>query len=353
MFSESEIYQEDIDYISTLNIDWSVLRSKNILITGATGLIGTVLVDVLMYKNSKDELGVNVLALTRNVDNANSHFSGYIDNSLFRVIKADISEKVTVPEQVDYIFNLASNTHPVLYSTEPIKTIESIVIGTKNILNLAVQKKTERVINASSVEVYGENRGDVERFTEDYCGYIDCNTLRAGYTEGKRLSESLCQAYISEKEIDVVSARLGRVYGATVLPSDTKATTQFIRSAVEGKDIVLKSEGKQEYSYIYVADAVAALLLLLVDGSNGEAYNIADDEIKTFHETAEILAGVNGKEVLFELPSTDESKGFSVVLRALMDSSKLKALGWRAKYHLEEGLTRTVHILRGIDGKES
>ncbi len=353
MFSSSGLYLEDIYYIANFNIDWQRLCSSSILITGATGLIGTVLVDALMYKNENDGLDTKVFALSRDKDRAQNHFRQYRDNDLFYIVQGDVIKDIIIDENIDFIINLAGNTHPMLYATEPIKTIDSIVSGTRNILEFAATHKTKRVINASSVEIYGENRGDTEKFTEDYCGYINCNTLRAGYSEAKRLAESLCQAYIYEKGLNIVSARLGRVYGAPTLSSDTKATTQFIRSTVNGDDIVMKSEGKQKYSYVYVADAVTALLLLLVNGESGEAYNISDDEVISFRETAELLASLNNRKVIFNIPSETESKGFSVVLKALMDSSKIRKLGWRSKYNLKMGLRRTVYILRAINDEKT
>lgn len=349
MFSSSEWYKEDIEYTAGFNIGWDKLENTSILITGATGLIGTVLIDTLMHKNKTDSLNVKVYALARDKEKILSHFKDYPSDELFEAVQGDITEKIIINETIDYIINLAGNTHPALYASEPIKTIDSIVTGTKNILELASTQKTKRVVNASSVEVYGENRGDTEMFTEDYSGYINCNTLRAGYSEGKRLSEALCQAYIAEKNLDVISARLGRVYGASLAASDSKSTTQFIRSAVNGDDIVLKSEGKQEYSYVYVADAVTAFLMLLTQGVNGEAYNVASDEVKTFRETAELLAAINSKNVTVESPSEAELKGFSVIQKSLMDSSKIKGLGWRAEYDLKSGLERTVHTLREMN----
>lgn len=351
MFSSSRLYHEDIEYIASFGVEWQQLKNSSILVTGATGLIGTVLVDALMYKNKNDGLNVRVFALARNKEKIQNHFRDYRGDDLFESVQSDIAKEVAVNEKIDFIINLASNTHPALYAAEPIKTIDSIVSGTKNILEFATKHDTKRVINASSVEVYGENRGDIEAFTEDYCGYINCNSLRAGYPEGKRLSEALCQAYLAEKNLDTVSARLGRVYGAPLLMSDTKSTTQFIRNSVNGDDIILKSEGKQKYSFVYVADAVTALLLLLGKGVKGEAYNIASDEVNSLYETAGILANINGKKVTFDMPNEKEQKGFSVVQKALMDSSKLKVLGWRGAYSLKDGLERTVRVLRDMNAK--
>lgn len=347
MFSKSRLYEEDLALVSTTFVDWDVIAGKTFFITGATGLIGSTLVDTLMYHNRTHDTGIKVIALTRNIEAARHRFDIFKDDPLLEFLQGDVAHRIEISQSVDYIVNLASNTHPGLYASRPIETIESIISGAKNVLDLAVKKEATRVIQASSVEVYGENKGDVERFTEEYCGYIDCNTLRAGYPEGKRLAESMSQAYITEKNIDVVSARLGRVYGAPTLSSDMKATTQFIRNAVRGEDIVLKSKGEQEYSCIYVADVVSALLMMATRAKCGEAYNISSDEVKSFRDLAGILAGLNDKEVVFDI---QDHKGASVVQRALMDSSKLKRMGWSAQYDLSHGLSRTVEILRSDDG---
>lgn len=348
MFSNSEFYIQDINYITNFNINWDNLKNSSILITGATGLIGTVLIDSLMSKNENGNLGVKIFALSRNLKNITNRFHNYLNNPLFSLVQGDITKKIEINEDVDYVINLASNTHPLLYATEPIETISTIIKGTDNILNFAVEHNSKRVLNVSSVEIYGENRGDVDLFKEDYCGYINCNTLRAGYTEGKRLSESLCQAYIKKHNLNVISMRLGRVYGATLADSDSKSTSQFIRSAVEEKDIILKSKGEQRYSYLYVADAITAFLVLLLKGVNGEAYNISNDENVTFCNFTKILADMSGVSVVFDLPNNIEKSGFSPVQRALMDNEKIKTLGWFAGYNLNNGLERTVRILRDI-----
>lgn len=347
----SDLYKEDLDYIANFELDWDKLSHSSVLILGATGLIGTVLVDAIIYKNKLSNTNIKVIPAARKLDKLTAHFESYIDDMLLTPIECDVTKPIKISEKIDYIINLASNTHPVLYATQPIGTIDTIIEGARNVLNLAAEQGVKRVINTSSVEVYGENRGDIERFTEGYCGYIDCNTLRAGYTEGKRLAETIGQAYIEERGVDVVSARLGRVYGATTANTDTKSTTQFINNAVNNEDIVLKSEGKQRFSYVYVADVATAFLLLLTRGDKGAAYNVASDEVKTFYEVAEILAGINDRKVVFDLPDDAINKGGSKVQIALMDSSKMKQLGWASGYTINDGLTRTVKIVRSENAK--
>lgn len=202
----------------------------------------------------------------------------------------------------------------------------------------------------SSVEIYGENRGDVEKFTENYLGYIDCNTLRAGYPESKRAGEALCQAYIRQKQLDIVIPRLSRTFGPTMLKSDSKALSQFLKNGIAGEDIVLKSEGTQFYSYTYVADAVTGLLFCLLLGENGQAYNIADDSCDiTLRELAALIAESAGTQVCFELPDETERAGYSKATKAVMDGSKIESLGWKPLYHMQNGIEETMKILKEMD----
>lgn len=342
---ENELYIEDIEYVAELNLPWSELHDKTVVISGSRGLIGSFLIDVLMYKNKKG-LNCKVYAMGRDENKLRERFS-YCDNDdMLEYIVCDVNNGQYIDHinKVDYVIHLASMTHPVAYATYPIETITTNIIGTYNMLKLADKCKAKRVVFASSNEIYGENRGDVERFNEEYCGYIDCNTLRAGYPESKRCGEALCQAYIKQKQLDVVIARLTRTYGPTLLESDTKAMSQFLHKAIKGEDIVLKSKGTQYYSYTYVSDAVAGLLTVMLLGKCGEAYNIADEksDIK-LRDLAETIAESVGKKVVFDVPSKNESAGYSKATKARLDSSKLQKLGWHARYDIKDGINRTIN----------
>ena len=343
------LYVDDIELVANLNIPWDKLKSKTIVVSGAGGLIGSFLIDVLMYKNLNNCLGCHIVALGRNSEKAKKKFAEYWDLEQFRFVSHDINKPLDelVIQKADYVLHLASNTHPLAYSTEPIETITTNVIGTYNMLEFSVKYGCERFLLASSNEVYGENRGDVDLFDENYCGYINCNTLRAGYPESKRCSEALCQAYKSQKNQDFVIARLTRSYGPTMLESDTKAISQFIKKGISGEDIVLKSEGNQFYSYIYVADAVYGLLTILLCGESGEAYNIADSksDIK-LRNLAELTASYTGRKVVFQIPDDIEKAGYSVVIKARLNGDKLKKIGWKPMYTIETGLKKTIKILQ-------
>ncbi|WP_298035180.1 NAD(P)-dependent oxidoreductase [uncultured Dysosmobacter sp.] len=344
---DNDIYFSDVKSVCALNLPWQKLAGKLMLISGAAGMIGSCLIDVLMQKN-KDGLDCKVYALGRDAAKARSRFGYHYDSANFEFIQYDINKPLACDfGRIDYILHLASNTHPVAYSGDPIGTITTNIIGTNNLLKYAVEHRTERFMFASSVEIYGENRGDVEKFDESYSGYIDCNTLRAGYPESKRCGEALCHAYKRRYGLDVVIPRISRVYGPTMLMSDAKASSQFILKAAAGEDIILKSSGEQLYSYSYVADAVSGLLTVLLKGESGEAYNIADEHsdirLKDF---ARLCAEAAGTRVVFDIPDADEAVGYSKATVALLDNKKLKSLGWQAKTDYKSGIEKTVKLLK-------
>lgn len=347
----NDYYLNDINSVCKLDLSWDKLRGKSIMLSGATGLIGSTLVDVILEKNIADNLNCTVYALGRNEEKAKARFSKFADDPHLVFIPYDVKYPLIRDDlgKIDYIFHLASNTHPMLYATDPIGTITTNIIGLQNLLDFALCHQTARFIFASSNEIYGENRGDTELFDEDYCGYINCNTLRAGYPESKRCGEALCQAYKSQKGLDICIARLTRSYGPTMLMSDTKAVSQFIKKGVAGEDIVLKSEGTQYYSYTYMADAVSGLLRILLSGENGEAYNIADisGDI-TLRDLASVIAEINGKKVVFEIPDAVEAAGYSRATKARLDGHKIQSLGWKPMYDIKNGMKRTINILRSI-----
>ena len=342
------LYLEDIARVADIDLPWDKLQDKSVLLSGATGLLGSFLVDVLLHKNSYG-LNCKVYALGRTQKKAEVRFiKWWGDESLvflpYNINKSFVRDDIGT---VDYVFHLASNTHPVQYATDPIGTINTNIIGLRNMLDFAVKHEATRFAFASSNEIYGENRGDVEMFDEGYCGYIDPNTLRAGYPESKRCGEALCQAYKTQKGLDIVIPRFTRSYGPTMLLTDTKAISQFIRKGIAGEDIVLKSAGTQNYSYTYMADAIYGLLTVILCGENGEAYNIADEGSNiTLKDLAKIIADHSGKQVVFEIPDAVEEAGYSKATKALLDGSKLKALGWEPFYTIQNGIPRTIDILK-------
>ncbi len=351
-YINNTIYISDIEYAAELPIAWSDFAGKTVLITGATGMIASVIIDILMCRNLRldvNEQGVRIIAVSRNEAKAEKRFVQYWNSPFFKYISHDITQPLPELGKVDYMLHAASNTHPREYATDPVGTITANVQGTYQLLEYASAHACKRFLFFSSVEIYGESRDDVSRFDEKYMGYIDCNTMRAGYPESKRLGETLCHAFASQKGQDFVIGRFSRVYGPTMAADDSKAIAQFIKKAVAGEDIVLKSEGAQLFSYTYAVDAATAALYLLLYGENKNAYNVADKESEiALKDLAKILADEAKTEVVFELPDGIESAGYSNSTKALLDATKIEQLGWKAYTSIEAGLNKTVRILKDI-----
>ena len=261
----------------------------------------------------------------------------------------DVNEPIKDDFHVDFIIHAASNSQNKLFASDPVNTIMANILGSHNLLEFAVKTKAERFVFVSSGDLYGKPLNEDDIFDENYCGYINCNTLRAGYPEAKRAGEALCQAYISKYNLDVVIARPCRIYGPTMRLDDSKAMSEFIMNGVRGEDIVLKSQGLPRFSYCYGADCVSGILYCLLKGACGEAYNVSDSsEILSLREIAEYVSSLAGKKVIFQLPSELQAKGFLKVLKVVLANEKLRALGWSPKDDTRSGVKKTVEILKTI-----
>ena len=333
------LYKEDIhNILSIKGID--CLKNKSFLITGATGMVGTMLIDALTAIE-----GVKIIAVGRNRQKIKERWKQYDG---FSFLEHDVCKPFPESLQADYILPMASNTHPLAYSQYPIETIMINIKGCEHALNLA-DKIGATVVFTSTNEIYGNAREN-EDFYEDYNGILNLSNARSCYNESKRTCEAMCQSYKEEHGTKVKIARLCRIFGPTMLMSDSKASSQFIKKALSGEDIILKSEGKQYFSYTYVADAVMGLLTVLLNGEYGVAYNVSSEKTNIrLRDFAQLCAEACNKNVVFDLPTEVENKGFSTAQRAILNNDRIKNIGFQPVYGMREAILRTIEILKAAD----
>ena len=329
-------------------MDLSALCGKTVLVAGATGMLGSCLVDALMHWNARQAFPCRVIAMSRTEAAARARFSPYWDQPGFSFIRHDIIEPLKdFRDPVDYIVHAASNADPVNFSRFPADSLLSNVVGTDHLLQYGRANGMKRFLYVSSGEMYGQPHLPDEDFTEDYCGTVDHSNARSCYPAGKRAGEVLCQAHISQYGIDAVIVRPCHLFGPTMTDSDSRAVSEFLRNAADGRDILLKSAGLPERSHCYVPDAVRAVLFVLLSGECGEAYNIADKAYQMrIRDFAEKSASAGGCRVVFANPNDLEAKGYSTVSRAVLDNKKLIALGWSPGSSGMDAISETVRILR-------
>lgn len=338
MFYENAIYKQAVDAIAAeIPVD-----NGCFLITGASGLIGSCIVDVLISANRLYKKRFTIYTMGRSADKLAQRFG---TNSDIQFVAQNVVDPIAI-EGLDYIIHAASNADPRSYALYPAETILTNIMGAKNVLDYC-KASHARALLTSTFEVYGKLEQD--EYAENEFGTIDLNLIRNCYPESKRTAEMLFRSYHDEYGVDCVIARLASIYGPTMQKDDSKAHAQFLRNGLAGEDIVLKSKGSQRRTYCYVMDAVSGLFAVLFKGKSGEAYNVANDQsIASIAEVAKTIAALTDTKVIFDLPDEVESKGFSKPQNCVLKTDKIKALGWFGKYDLKQGLNETLEILREI-----
>ncbi len=322
------------------------MAGKTIFITGATGMIGTMIIKVLQTYNHHNNAAIHIVANIRNQEKAQHKLVEYIDKNIEWVV-GDICTPIVYDKPIDYIIHCASTTTSQDFVCKPVETIKTALTGTLNVLSFAHQKSVKKMIYTSSLEVYGVP--DTFEVTEESNGRIDWTNVRSSYSEGKRMAECICRSYFSEYGVPIVIARLAQTFGAGFEPTDNRVYAQFVRAAVSGQDIVLRTKGATVRNYCYLTDAVTALLLLCIKGVPGEAYNVANEYTTcSIAEMAKIVENLsNGKtKVVFDLSTDTTQLGYNPEMKIKLLSNKLQELGWKPQNDIQMAFKKAINGLK-------
>ncbi len=341
----NSIIESDLKYITKADLPWELFRNKIVLISGASGFLPAYMVETLLYLNEIKKFNIMILGLVRNIEKAHEKFLHHKENKNLILISQDVCDKIKIDENVDFIIHAASQATPKIFSNDPVGTIAPNVIGTSNLLNLAAEKKVECFLFFSTTGVYGFLNEKNYPAKENYFGFLNPMDIASCYIESKRMGENMCVAWMRQYGIPVKIVRPGITYGPGVKLDDGRSFADFISNIVNYRDIELFSDGKALRSFCYLADATLGFFTVMLKGKAGEAYNIAADREISIIDLARLLVEkVFPERKLKVVMKKDTSKNY---LRmnfscTAMDITKVKELGWKLNFSLEEGFKRTV-----------
>ena len=348
MIRYSNEYWNDIAKSVASIRDIYSLDGKDILITGATGMICSTVTDILWYTADKKSVDISITLAGRSLDKIRKRFP-YMKKEDLKFLKFDTVFDENITEKYDLIIHGAGNADPASIMREPVETVLANVSGLSSLFSL-LKDGVSRLLFISSSEIYGRNVGDKPLKEDDY-GFVDILNPRACYPNAKRISETLCAAFKEEYGKDSVIVRPGHVYGPSVSDRDSRASAEFTRKAFSGEDIVIKSTGEKLRSYIYTLDCASAIITVLLKGDSLNAYNISNpDTVVSVKEFAIAMAEAGGVGVSFEENNKESVRSGNLMDNSSVDPGKLLELGWRPLYDLKKGVEATLkHFVKEFE----
>lgn len=340
----NRVLEDDLKTIIAENLSWEKLKNKTVMITGASGMVGSYMLYVLLMLNDEKHYGIKVDAVMRNVNKLPEEVRNRED---VNVVVADVTKDIPDVGDIDYIIHAASPASPLIMQNQPVETIAANTIGTFKTLELAKEKNAEGYLFISSREIYGQPDEGQEFFYENTYGFVDQLNPRSCYSEGKKAAETMCVCFHEEYGLNTKIARLAHTYGPGMSIYDGRVQADFLKNVYHNEDIVLKSEGTAVRTYTYITDAIAGMYRILLD-SEDIVYNIGNEAGKvSIRDLAEILVSIypeRGLKLVFDIPEGG-TKGTAPYTLGILSSEKLRKLGWNPKYSVKDGFKRTLEYL--------
>lgn len=333
--------------INDSNIDFKCLAGHTLLVSGASGLIPSYIVKSVLYLNSlKIYEPIKVIGIVRNINRAHSQYKDFKNDDNLVLIEQDITKPLIIKDNVDYIIHAASQVSPKLFYSDPVGTINANTIGTYNMLCLAKEKNVKSFLYFSSGEVCGDIFNNKDLVTEEDYGIVNPLDVRNCYAESKRMGENMCYCWHHQYGIPTKIVRPSHTYGPGFKADDGRCFASFVMNILNNEDIVLKSDGSAKRSFLYLTDAVRAYFLVLLNGINGEAYNIGNNKELSIKELADLLISLadnKNLKVIFEIADKNPS---SKSTHGQLDITKIQKLGWTPIIPEKEGFRRTLSALK-------
>lgn len=351
----STVIEEDLKYITDSDIPWSQLEGKNILITGANGMLPSYIVESIIFLNDRQfKTKAKIFAIVRNIEKALYRFRKHLNRQDLVFIVQDIKNPLEIREKIDYIIHAASNASPKYYGADPVGTLIPNTIGTFNCLEFARNNHIKSFLYFSSGEIYGSVKNPDLPLSEDSFGSINPTDVRACYAESKRMGETMCTAWFRQYGIPVKIVRPFHTYGPYMQLDDGRVFADFVSNIIYKQDLLIKGDGSAKRTFCYISDATIAFFLVLLNGKLGESYNIGGSESCEFSilELANTLIDtfpeynlkVRKNENRFEANYLN-----SPINRVIPDVSKIKKLGWFPQISVKDGFKKTIKSFSEID----
>lgn len=332
---------EDLEHIyqNTQNI-WESFRGKSIFLTGGTGFFGKWILHSFIYINQKLELNAKLIVLTRNKNAFYELFPNFLDRKEVIFIQGDVCTFDFPEEKIDYIIHAATEASVKLNLESPLVMFNTIVNGTKRVLDLAVIKKVKSLLFTSSGAVYGNQPDFISHIEENYNGAPELTNSSSVYGEAKRMAEVLCSVYYEHNNLSVKIARCFAFIGP-YLPLDSNfAAGNFIHNVLKKEDIVIKGDGSSLRSYMYASDLTVWIWIILFKGESNFPYNIGSD------------LSISIKDLALLIKSSTNSKNLNIKISDIeKKSNKYVPSIYRAKneLNLTMGVDLETAILKTVN----
>lgn len=343
----NKIVDEDAEQIIQENGGLKELFNTTVMITGASGMVGSYFLYTLVKLNEDYSANIKILPLLRNLNKLDK---GIIDKDYIHPIVQDVIDEIGYEGDVDYIIHAAGPASPKIMREKPVETNFANTLGAANTLMFSKDHNTKGYLFISSREIYGDPNENQKYFTEyGRLGFIDPLVPRNGYAEGKKAAENMCAGFKSEYGLNTKIVRLAHTYGPGMSVDDGRVQADFLKNVLNGENIVLKSDGSSVRTYTYISDAVSAMFNVLLH-SEDIVYNIADERnevsIKQLAEAMVEIYPEKNLKLVFDIED-DENKGYAPFKFGILSTEKIKKeLNWSARYSVKKGFKRTLEFLQ-------